>query len=255
MKRNYPAKAFALGILLFSAGMKEAFAAGILVIFSVTAAEFIKDLLKDVIPLWSLRLCVLIGAGSLCASAFLLGFTALGIEVGTGTWVMTFILGLLCGWEVLESQTDGAYGDLLYESGILWGFWVLLALIREFVGTGTVFGYLLYEGDFQSKAFLGSTFAFLTAGLVLAFANGILKKEGKDKWEFLVLIPAVIFMRPFSMDRFGAVIGAIWTVAVPLMLFVSVKMTLRFSRQGRAYEGLPIDMLALGFIYMILSMY
>ena len=31
MKLRYPAEAFALGIILFSAGMKEAFAAGILV--------------------------------------------------------------------------------------------------------------------------------------------------------------------------------------------------------------------------------
>ena len=34
MKLRYPAEAFALGIILFSAGMKEAFAAGILVIFT-----------------------------------------------------------------------------------------------------------------------------------------------------------------------------------------------------------------------------
>ena len=33
MKLRYPAEAFALGIILFSSGMKEAFAAGILVIF------------------------------------------------------------------------------------------------------------------------------------------------------------------------------------------------------------------------------
>ena len=41
MKQKYPAEAFALGIVLFSAGMREAFAAGILVILTVVFAEFL----------------------------------------------------------------------------------------------------------------------------------------------------------------------------------------------------------------------
>ena len=43
MKLKYPAEAFALGIILFSAGMREAFAAGILVILSAVFAEFLKN--------------------------------------------------------------------------------------------------------------------------------------------------------------------------------------------------------------------
>ena len=46
MKLRYPAEAFALGIILFSAGMKEAFAAGILVIFTSVFAELLKNLLE-----------------------------------------------------------------------------------------------------------------------------------------------------------------------------------------------------------------
>ena len=46
MKVKYPAEAFALGILLFSTGMKEAFTAGILVIASVVFAELFKNLLE-----------------------------------------------------------------------------------------------------------------------------------------------------------------------------------------------------------------
>ena len=46
MKQKYPAEAFALGIVLFSAGMREAFAAGILVILTVVFAEFLKNLLE-----------------------------------------------------------------------------------------------------------------------------------------------------------------------------------------------------------------
>ena len=67
MKLRYPAEAFALGIILFSAGMKEAFAAGILVILTAVFAEFLKDLLENAVPAWSLTLCVLIASGVFCA--------------------------------------------------------------------------------------------------------------------------------------------------------------------------------------------
>lgn len=50
MKIKYPAEAFALGMVLFSAGMKEAFAAGILVILAVVFAEVLKNLLESGFP-------------------------------------------------------------------------------------------------------------------------------------------------------------------------------------------------------------
>ena len=49
MKLKYPAEAFALGIVLFSRNMEEAFAAGILVILAVVFAEFLKNLLEGVV--------------------------------------------------------------------------------------------------------------------------------------------------------------------------------------------------------------
>jgi len=58
MKIKYPAEAFALGMVLFSAGMKEAFAAGILVILAVVFAEVLRNLLESRIPRWSLMGCV-----------------------------------------------------------------------------------------------------------------------------------------------------------------------------------------------------
>ena len=96
MKLRYPAEAFALGIILFSSGMKEAFAAGILVIFTSVFAELLKNLLEKAVPAWSLRLCVLIASGSVCASAFLIGFAALGITLTNGQWIILFLTGLLC---------------------------------------------------------------------------------------------------------------------------------------------------------------
>ena len=64
--------------------MKEAFAAGILVIFTSVFAELLKNLLEKAVPAWSLQLCVYIASGSVCASAFLVGFAVLGTALTTG---------------------------------------------------------------------------------------------------------------------------------------------------------------------------
>lgn len=255
MKLKYPAEAFALGIILFSAGMKEAFAAGILVILSVVFAEFLKNLLESAVPEWSLKLCVCIASGAVCASALLVGFAALGTVLSAGTWIICFVIGLLCARHVLSGAVEAEYGDLLFEGAVAWGFWILLALAREFMTDGSIFGYTVMKASVQSVAFRESFFAFLTAGLALAFTNGVLKKNCIGMNSLYVFIPAAILIRPFTMDSFGKAIGIAWTILVPVVLFLSVKQTLKFSRTAKAYRGLPIDILAAGFIYMILSIY
>ena len=115
MKLKYPAEAFAFGILLFSAGMKESFAAGILVILSVVFAEFIKNLLEQMIPAWSLKACTLISTAAVTSSVFLVGFSYLGEPLSTETWVMTFVLGILSAQFVLMNELEGEYGDILWD--------------------------------------------------------------------------------------------------------------------------------------------
>lgn len=255
MKLRYPAEAFALGIILFSAGMKEAFAAGILVIFTSVFAELLKNLLEKAVPAWSLRLCVYIASGSVCASVFLLGFAALGTALDTKMWILVFITGLLCARHALSQRTETEYGQLLWESAVAWGFWILLAIFREFMGSGSIFGNTVLTGTFQSKAFLTYTFAFLSAGLTLAFTNGVLKKSCKGLNSLFPAIPAFVFFHPFTVESFAGLPGTLWVIAVPIILFLSVKQTLKFARSGNAYRGLPVEMLAAGFIYMILSIY
>ena len=106
MKIKYPAEAFALGMVLFSAGMKEAFAAGILVILAVVFAEVLKN--------------VCVGTAAISSSAFLLGFSALGLEMEWGTWLMTLILGLFAAKHVISENIDAEYGELLWESAVCW---------------------------------------------------------------------------------------------------------------------------------------
>lgn len=255
MKLKYPAEAFALGIILFSAGMKEAFAAGILVILSAVFAEFLKNLLEASIPEWSLRLCVGIGTGAVCSSVFSIGFAVLGSPLETGVWILTFIIGLLCAYFSLTGDLEAEYGDLFLEASIAWGFWILLAIVREFSAGGAIFGNTVLQASFQSSAIAEPAFAFLAAGLALAFTNGVLKKSGAGGRSLLAAVPAFFLLHPFTVRIFGQAAGILISIAVPVLMFLSVKQTLKFSRMGKAYKGLPADMLAAGFIYMILNIY
>lgn len=256
MKVKYPAEAFALGILLFSAGMKEAFTAGILVIAAVVFAELFKNFLDGALPDWSLKLCVLIATASITSSAFRLGFSVLGISMTMGLWVMTFVLGLLAAKAVLWNGFDAEYGDMLYSSAFVWGFWILFGILREFLADGSIFGNILVESaPFFSASFMQMGFGFLAAGMAIAFTNGILKMRCKDTQSLFLVIPAVIYARPFEMTSFGEIVGIIWAIAVSIVLFVSVKRMLRFSPARAAYRGLPVEMLSMGLIYLVLSVY
>lgn len=258
MKLKYPAEAFALGMILFSAGMKEAFAAGILVILAVVFAEFLKNLLEPFVPDWSLKACVLIGTAAVTASAFHWGFTVLGIAVDIPLWLMTAVIGLFAALPVLTVDLEADYGGILWESAIVWAAWIVLAMVREIACTGSIFGNVFVKTAFQSKFFGQATFGFITAGLVLAFANYVLRKGRRPKmrtYGLLLSIPVIIYARPFAVDFISEIPAHIWTILVPIALFWSVKKVIRFSKTGTDMRGLPIEMISMGFIYMILSIY
>lgn len=141
-------------------------------------------------------MCLHRNRSCVAASVFLLGFTTLGIPVdNTGMWIMTCILGLFVVKHVLTGDIDGEYGELFWECAIAWGFWVLLAVAREFFGAGTIFGNSIYQGEFQSKIFQDTMFGFLTAGMALAFTNGVLKKKSTNTHSLLVVLPLAVFMQ------------------------------------------------------------
>ena len=65
----------------------------------------------------------------------------------------------------------------------------------------------------------------------------------------------MVLFHPFTVDSFAGLPGTLWVIFVPVFLFLSVKQTMKFARTGRFFRGLPVEMLAAGFIYMILSIY
>lgn len=255
MKVKYPAEAFALAIAIFSFGMKASFVAGCLVILAVVFAEFLKNLLEPHVPDWSLKSCVFLSTASLSAAAFNYGFETLGIAVEWQTWLLAFAIGMFAAKHVLMNQLEAEYGELCYESAVVWGFWLLLTVVKEFLGNGKVFGFYLGKATMQSSSFQEMYFGFLVAGLALAIANAVLKKKCSDVNSLLVVLPIITLARPFTVDKFDGIGGIIWTIVLPFIMLISVRKTLKFSRTMQSFRGLPVEMLSMGFIYMILSIY
>lgn len=255
VRSQYPAEAFALAIILFSSRMTDAFAAGVLLLLSVVLADCLKHFLEPFIPAWSLRLCVCVASGSFCASVFLIGFAALGTLLDTSVWIGTFAAGLLCARFVLRDGTGTSYGELFGAAAIIWGIWILCAAVREYFTAGSVAGYVLFQTPFQSSTLSEPAFSFLTAGLTLALTNRLMGKDCREQNSLYAAIPVFLLLHPFTVRIFGEAAGFLITAAVPALLFLSVRRTLRFSCTRSSFRGLPADLTAAGFIYMILSIY
>ena len=255
MKLRYPAEAFALGIILFSGDMEAAFVSGTLVLLAVVFAQVLKDFLKDALPGWSLWPCVAVAAAAVCTSAFELAFWQLGLERDSFFWFSTAVIGLLAAKHVLMNELEADYGSLCYESALVWGFWILFAIGREFFATGGICGWPLMELEYRAASLQEPMFGFLAAGMTLAFVNGILKKNQITAESFWVVLPAILVTRPFTPARFGEAGGAVFAIAACLIMFLSVRKTLVFSRPGKAYRKMPVELISMGFIYMVLSVY
>lgn len=252
---KYPALAAALSMVLFSGGIKEAFPAGILVLTVFVFAEVLKNFLEPHLPVWSRRGCVLVASAAVSAAAFRWAWYGLGMEMSLLLWIMTAAVGLLAGYQVLCWSPEADYGEILWQSAILWFFWILLAGVREFAAYGDIAGNHLADPGFMSKTFGEPIFGFLTGGLALAFTNGILKRSAPRMESMVIMVPAVIFAQPYALESVPGLAGVLITILVPLVLFWSVRKYLRFSRPGKAYRNLPVEMLSMGLIYMILNIY
>lgn len=255
MKLKIPAEAAALGVILFSANMREAMVAGILLLFVTVLAEVLKGFLKDAVPDWSWKASVCIAATAFYAAAMRISFGILEMEMTTGLWIMTGIVGLLVGYHVITRELEADYGTLEFEGALLWGFWILAGIAREFLAGGSIYGAKIAEISFKSGAFQKPMFGFLAAGLVLAGVCAVTKKDCADTKPLLVAVPAVFFLQPFAFNGITGVLGIVLAGAVALVLYLSTQRTLVFSNVSRSYRKLPVEMLAMGIIYMILSVY
>lgn len=255
MKVKYPVEAFALTMILFSTNMKEAFVAGAIVLVAITLAMFLKNILAEKVPNWSLYACVLIGTASVCASGFEFAFYSLGSEFSARYWIMTFVIGLLAGNHAIKSDLEADYDGVFFQAAVVWGMLLLLTIAREFLAFGSIAEYQVAEWTILSKSLQKTMFGFITAGMGIAFTNGILKitldKQDITAW---VCVLALCFP-PMALRTFPEVVTAIVGAAAVGVGLYAIKNRIAFSNAGKAFRRLPVELLSVGFLYMILSVF
>lgn len=241
-----PAGAFSLGIALFSGSLREALLCGVLAVWGAVLAAFLTGLTKG-LPIWSARSSVLLLCCALTAAAFRWADFALGGEMGWRFAASGGLIGLLAAWECLAGGWEGRYGALLAQAGLGWGLWLLCGAARELLAAGSLFGWEVVSLPIQSAAFGETAFGFFAAGIILgavcAAARGQCLTGG-----LLAAVPAVFLAAPL-LPSAALLAGA------ALILFVSVRRTLAFSRTTPAFRRLPVEMLAFGIVLLVLGAY
>lgn len=256
MKLKFPAEAFALGILLFSAGMREAFAYGVLVLLAAVLAECLKNAMQGHFPRWSVYASVLVGTGAVAAATFQLAGFALGAaDLGWLLMGKGALIGLLAAKSCLDSDWGAEYGELCYESALAWGFWILASILREFLASGAVFGNPIAQLSFRSSAFGGWAFGFLAAGIVLGAVNALCKGRYTGGDTLFVMIPAVCLAQPFVFPVGLEWLGMALAAGITLVAFLSVRKITAFSQTPAALRRLPLDMISMGLVFLIFGVY
>ena len=255
MKAKYPVEALALSMILFSTNMKEAFITGAIVLFAVTFAMFLNNLLIMRIPKWSGVCCVALLTATVCSSGLRMGFYFLNMELSWRNYLLTWVIGILAAKHVLQDEGTDSYGELFYEMAVGWAMFMLISLIREFVSFGSIAGNQLADMGFATESFQKEMFGYLAAGMGIAFTNGILKTSFDQSNAFAIAFTVAIAYPPITLKTYPQAAVVVAGVFVTIVCLYSIQKRIAFSDTGKAYAKIPVQMLSLGFLYMILSIF
>jgi hypothetical protein len=257
MKSRYPIEAFALAMVVFSQNMRNALVTGILILFITTLGLVLDGLLGSRIPKWSRDSCNIILMVALTYSIFRIVLIAiLGYEVLNTDSILHIFLGILIAKHIIDSEGDTDYNHLLLEGAGAFATLLIISIIREFMAEGAIFGFKLAEFAFMSAGFSNVIMGFILSGIGIALLNKIFNRDKQIKTEsFLVIIPVIFLIQPFTIDSINQTASMIITIIISLLMFYSVRKHLMFSRLSKEIKGLPVDMVAMGFIYMVFSMF
>ena len=253
-KMKYPMEAFALAAVLFSAGMKEAMIVGIGLVFG----DVLQYVLREFFKKQYANTISAVGAALTCGAMYLMS-VLVGITPGAKQVIGFAVLGLLLV-KHQESKKDSDentvtdYNAVLTADAIAYGFYVLLAIVREYLAGATIFGFNLPETAIVSSSYGKPMLALIGAGIMAALINRVLKADSDANAGLWVGIPAILLEVPFVWNHAPEWIGTIVGVAVVGVIYVTLRKKLVFSNTEKHIEGLSVELVMLGIIYMIFGL-
>lgn len=261
MKVRYPMEAFALAMVVFSQNMRDALITGILILLITTFGLVLDRFFGDKIPKWSRNLCSLILMISLTYSLFQIVLIAvLGYEIQDTAYVFYIFLGILIAKHIVDAEDDADYNRLMLEGSAAFASLLIISVVREFMAEGSIYGYEIADFRLMSHGFSQVVVGFLLTAIALAILNRIFyyndsKTESLKADSVFVILPVVLVIQPFTIEAVNPSASMIITISIVFVLLYSIRKYIVFSRLSKEIKNMPIELLSMGMIYMILSMF
>ena len=249
----YPMEAFALAMVLYSGGMKEAMLAGIGLILGDVLLHVLQDNFRDKYQR------AFSGMGILVTVAVLTYcWDMAGLPVDGKTLLGFGAMVLLLGKQHDDLEKAGSdvvpdYNRILWADSVAYGFLVLLSMVREFMSGGSMFQVELTEWSILSHAYGSPMLALILAGIMLAATNAALKTEFKKDAALWVCIPTILLETPFVLNHVPEWLGTMIGVLFMLILYYTFRKKIFHPAVSKYFRGIPVELVTLGMMYMIFS--
>lgn len=246
MKVRYSLEAFALAMVLFTSGLEIALIAGAVIV----AGTVIGDTLADKAG----RTAAAVIGGVVTGVALIGGliYTGLGDKA---EYIGAVLVAVLVFKHVKDGVDEASTGEVLKDNYVALAVMAVVAVVRELLVGGAVFGYEIGSFAVASSAYAKLYFGLIFGGLGIAAVNTILKKEVSTD-SLWVAVPAMAMMVVAVFvggASAGKILANVVAAVIAVVLLMSVRGKMIFSTPGKHFAGLPVEMISLGFLGMMVS--
>lgn len=256
MKVKYPLEAYAFAMVIFSQNMQDALITGILILLITTLGLLLDRAVGSRLPNWSRNSCVIIFMVSLTYSVFVIVRTGiLGHPTEEAEKILTVFLGILIARHLIVSEKEVDYNRLLLEGSGAFAALLIIGILREFMAEGSIFGNTVADFNGLSFGFSQAVTGFLLAGLALAILNRCFGYKDIKTVSPFVILPVIVMVQPFEIGGLAESLSIVISIAAVLLLWYSIRKYLVFSRLSEECVHLPAELISVGMVYMILSVF
>ncbi|MDO4467034.1 MAG: hypothetical protein Q4C49_08505 [Bacillota bacterium] len=246
-KFSYPLEAFALALVLFSSGMKEAMLVGIALIFGDVLISFLNErgqAIKNAAIIGSIVTAI--------AMAIMFVFTGAKLEAGIVLRIVV-VSALLVKHALAHAQEEKDFDAMLFADSIAYAVFVAVSIIREYLSTSAIFKIALPKVAFCNSALGQTMYVLILGGIAVALLNSILKTEADEVSGLWVCVPAFVLETGVLFQNVLEADGQILGIVVVGILYLTYRYLVNKVNLPKVLSNAPIEMIILGVIYLVFS--
>ena len=245
MKVRYSVEAFALAMVLFTTGLEAALIAGAVIVAGTVLGDMMAEKMAPK--------GAAVVAGIVTAALLIGGMSFAGLmELSANVELIGAILVAVLVAKHVSEGTEGAEGNVIKENYVALVVMLVIALVREVLAGGAVFGYEVAEFTAMSASYGKNPMGLVFAGLGVAAVAAIVKKEAVGCSRCVAIAIAVMTVASAALAG-GNIVKAVVSGCIAVVALVSVQKKMIFSTPGKSFAGFPVEVISLGFITMMLS--